>query len=166
MIREVSGDILLSKAQILVHGVAPHDHFDNGLALALRQRWPVMVRDFRHHCHQSNPKPGGLWSWGGVGGVRIINLLTQEPAPSKSSKPRKATLPNINHCLRELRKLIETEGIKSVALPRLATGVGGLEWDDVRAEVVSHLGDLKIPVFVYTTYRSGVAADEELAASS
>lgn len=35
MIREVAGDILLTRAQVIAHGIAPHDHFDSGLALAL-----------------------------------------------------------------------------------------------------------------------------------
>ncbi|MGV2462925.1 UNVERIFIED_CONTAM: Appr-1-p processing protein, partial [Pseudomonas aeruginosa] len=48
MIREVEGDILLSGAQVIAHGIAPQDHFDSGLALALRERWPSMVRDYRH----------------------------------------------------------------------------------------------------------------------
>lgn len=34
MIHEVAGDILLTKAQAVAHGVAPNDHFDSGLALA------------------------------------------------------------------------------------------------------------------------------------
>ena len=37
MIREVEGDILLTDAEAIAHGVAPHDHFQNGLALALRE---------------------------------------------------------------------------------------------------------------------------------
>ncbi len=43
MIHEVAGDILLTKAQAVAHGVAPNDHFDSGLALALREQcrsWP------------------------------------------------------------------------------------------------------------------------------
>jgi hypothetical protein len=32
MIKEVSSDILLTKAQTIAHGVAPHDPFNNGLA--------------------------------------------------------------------------------------------------------------------------------------
>ncbi|MCC7099273.1 MAG: Appr-1-p processing protein, partial [Rubrivivax sp.] len=36
MIREVEGDILLSQAQDIAHGIATHDPFDSGLALALR----------------------------------------------------------------------------------------------------------------------------------
>lgn len=42
MIHYVSGDILLSKAAAIAHGVAPNDHMDHGLALALRERWPAM----------------------------------------------------------------------------------------------------------------------------
>ena len=49
MIKEVHGDILLSSAQAIAHGIAPNDHFDNDLALALRERWPAMAKDFRHH---------------------------------------------------------------------------------------------------------------------
>ena len=43
MIHEVAGDILLTKAQAVAHGVAPNDHFDSGLALALREQWPAPV---------------------------------------------------------------------------------------------------------------------------
>ena len=43
MIHEVSGDILLTKAQAIAHGVSPNDHFDQGLALALREKWPTML---------------------------------------------------------------------------------------------------------------------------
>ena len=50
MLEEVAGDILLSKAQVIAHGVAPGDHFNQGLALALRERYPAMARDFRHYC--------------------------------------------------------------------------------------------------------------------
>jgi O-acetyl-ADP-ribose deacetylase (regulator of RNase III) len=46
MIHEVAGDILLSTAQAIAHGVAPNDHFDSGLALGLREKWPSMAKDF------------------------------------------------------------------------------------------------------------------------
>jgi O-acetyl-ADP-ribose deacetylase (regulator of RNase III) len=160
MIHEVEGDILLTKAAALAHGVAPNDNFTNGLALALRERWPAMVKDFRHFCQISHPQPGKLWSWAGVGGTRIINLLTQEPAPSHGANPGRAKLEYVNHCLRALRKTVEAEGFASLALPKLATGVGGLDWKDVKPLIEKHLGDLAIPVYVYETYRSGVEARE------
>ncbi|MGI9329070.1 MAG: macro domain-containing protein [Pseudomonadales bacterium] len=150
----------MSKAQAIAHGVAPGDHFDQGLALALRKDHPAMVKDFRHYCQVNHPKPGGLWTWGGTGGQRIVNLLTQEPAPSKKGHPGKATMHNVNLALKKLRDLIVEEGFTSVALPRLATGVGGLDWGDVFALIEQHLGDLKQPIYIYEEYHANEAGEE------
>ena len=160
MIHEVSGDILLSKAAAIAHGIAPNDDFHQGLALSLRERWPAMYKDFRHFCHQSHPKPGTLWTWGGPGHVRIVNLFTQDGAPTHGGKPGRASTANVNHCLRELHRLVETEKFSSLALPRLATGIGGLDWELVEPLIRQHLGALKIPVFVYSRYEAGKVADE------
>ncbi len=161
MIKEVSGDILLSKAQAIAHGVAPFDHFDSGLALSLREEWPSMFKDFKHYCQQHNPAPGEAWIWSGVGGARIINLLTQEPSSGHhhSGHPGRASLPNVNHALHALKKMIEKEDLKSVALPRLATGVGGLKWEDVKELIDRHLGDVNADIYVYTTYAKGQAGE-------
>ena len=162
MLKDVSGDITLSGAQVIAHGVAPGDHFNQGLALSLRERYPAMSKDFRHYCQASSPSPGELWTWAGADGIRIVNLMTQEPAKNRKGHPGKATSHNLNLALRALRSLIEEEGFESIALPRLATGVGGLDWEeDVRPLIERRLGDLDIPVYLYTTYRKGVSADEK-----
>ena len=160
MIHEVTGDILLTRAQAIAHGVAPNDHFDSGLALALREMWPSMAKDFRHYAHQSHPMPGEIWMWGGTDGARIFNLLTQEGDHSHGARPGKANLANVNHCLKRLRHDLEKEKITSLAIPALATGVGGLSWSDVKPLIVQHLGDLKIPVYLYEIYHSGIQAAE------
>lgn len=159
MIHEVSGDILLTKAQAIAHGVAPNDHFDHGLAAALHEKWPIMVKDFRHYAHQAHPKPGEIWSWGGFG-ARVFNLMTQEGEHDHGARPGKAKASNVNHCLKRLRHELEKEQIKSVALPKLATGVGGLSWNEVLPLIRTHLGDLDIPIYLYSEYRKGVQANE------
>lgn len=159
MIHEVTGDLLLTQAQAIAHGVAPNDHFDQGLAAALHEKWPTMVKDFRHYAHQTHPKPGELWAWGGFG-VRVFNLLTQEGEHVQGAKPGKAKASNVNHCLKRLRHVLEKEQIKSLALPKLATGVGGLEWSEILPLIRTHLGDLGIPVYVYTQFQKGVMANE------
>ncbi len=160
MIHEVAGDILLTKAKAIAHGVAPNDHFKNGLALELREQWPAMAKDFRHYANQSHPKTGEIWVWSGVGGVRILNLLTQEGGHEHGAKPGRATLPNVNHCLRRLRHELEKGEIASLALPKLATGVGGLKWKEVSPLIQQHLSDLSIPIYIYTTYLKGQKANE------
>lgn len=161
MIKEVNGDILLSQSKVIAHCVAPMDHFDNGLALALRENYPSMVKDFRHFCHTHHPKPGEIWSWGGIGGIQIINLMVQEPSEiSRGGHPGKASISHLDHALKELAKFAKKEGIKSIALPKLATGVGGLDWHDVSNAIHHYLDDLDIPIYVYSTYTKGQKAEE------
>jgi O-acetyl-ADP-ribose deacetylase (regulator of RNase III) len=159
VIHEVQGDILLTTAQAIAHGVSPNDHFDAGLALALREMWPSMAKDFRHYTHGAHPKPGELWTYHTPDGRTIFNLLTQEGDHHSGSSGR-ASSPNVNHALKRLRHELNKGEIRSVALPRLATGAGGLEWSDVRPLIEKHLGDLPIPVYLYVTYHTNEAGKE------
>lgn len=160
MIKEVTGDILKSKAEAIAHGIAPMDNFHQGLALSLREQWPAMYKDFRHYCQSKHPEQGELWVWQGVGGAKIISLFTQEPAKNKGDNPGRASLDAVNHCLKALKKEVESSGIKSLALTKLATGVGGLPWTEVQPLIGHHLAGLKIPIYVYSKYQAGVAANE------
>lgn len=162
MLIQVTGDILLTKAQVIAHGVAPNDDFHQGLALALREQWPALYKDFRHYCKTTHVKPGGLWTWAGPGGRRIVNLFTQEAAYDRGAKPGKATVSYVSHALRQLRELAAKEKFTSIALPRLATGVGGLPWADVEPHIHENFAGTKIPVVIYTIYRKGVQAKEGL----
>ena len=167
MIKEVSGDILMTKADLLAHGISAHDPFDSGLALSLRERWPSLVKDYRHDTRSKAISAGEVWGWTGVqegGGVRkIVNLVTQDTlGQGPSAKPGKASIENVRRALQSLVKYVRAEGVSSVALPRLATGVGGLDWDDVQPLIHQYLGELGIPVIVYTTYHKGVSANEGL----
>jgi O-acetyl-ADP-ribose deacetylase (regulator of RNase III) len=160
MIHELSGDILLSGAKVIAQGVAPNDDFHHGLALQLRERMPAMYKDFRHFCQTSHPKPGGLWTWMSSDSHFIVNLFTQEAAYAHGSKPGDASLSHVNHALHALRSLVEKEKFPSLALPRLACGVTGLEWSEVKPLIEKQLGDLSIPVYIYANYQKGIKASE------
>ena len=162
MLHEVSGDILLTRSQAIAHGVGPHDNFGQGLALSLRERWPAMYRDFKHYCRVHNPQPGSLWAWMGADGTRIVNLFTQDAPQARGGHPGRASLQNLGRCLKALHSWIEREDLESIALPRLATGVGGLDWELVRPELNRHLGHLGMTVIVYTEFHAGQAAAEPL----
>jgi len=160
MIHEVEGDILLSGAEAIAHGVAANDPMDQGLAEALHNNHPSMHKDFHHWCHQSHPKPGSAWIWSGAGGARVINLMTQDGGYQHGSRPGKASIGNVNHALRALKKMIVKEGLVSVALPRLATGVGGLDWADVRPLIDNQLVDSAAEIYLYHVYVPGKKAVE------
>ncbi len=160
MIYKVEGDILLSKAQAIVQGIGLNDPMDKGLALELHNQYPAMHKDFHRWCHQHNTKPGEAWMWGGPNNDRIVNLITQEGVDSHDHRHGKATLSNVRHALSALVKIIAKEKLTSIALPRLATGIGDLEWDDVWPLIERSLGDVAIPVYVYAVYHPGLAAVE------
>jgi O-acetyl-ADP-ribose deacetylase (regulator of RNase III) len=159
MIREVQGDILLSKAEAIAHGIGVDDDFKQGLALSLREQWPSMYKDFRHYCHTYSPKEGDLWTWKGPGSAAIVNLFTQSPPKRAGEHPGKATLSSVGRSLKHLAQEVSEKGYKSVALTKVATGVGGLNWEEVKPLVEQYLGELKVPVYVYTTYVKGRAAE-------
>ncbi|MCB0392250.1 MAG: macro domain-containing protein [Bdellovibrionales bacterium] len=160
MIKYVEGDILKSQAHAIAHGVAPNDDFKQGLALSLREQWPNLYKDFRHYCHTKNPKEGEVWAWKGPGGPIIFNLMTQEAPKTRDSHPGKASLPNINHSLRNLVKALKEENVETLAITKIATGVGGLDWNEVKPLLEQYLSDAGIQVFVYETYKKDVTAKE------
>jgi O-acetyl-ADP-ribose deacetylase (regulator of RNase III) len=160
MLYELSGDILLSEAKAIVHGVAPNDDFHQGLALQLRERMPALYKDFRHYCQTQHPKSGSKWSWMSADGRFIVNLFTQDGAYDHGSKPGHATLSHVNHALHALRGFAQKEKLSSMALPRLACGVGGLDWNDVKPLIEHQLGDLGIPIYLYVSYQKGSKANE------
>ncbi len=160
MLHDLSGDILLSGAKAIVQGVAPNDDFLHGLALQLRERMPAMYKDFRHHCQTSHPKSGELWTWMSADGRYLVNLFTQDAAYAHGSKPGHASLSHVNHSLHALRNFVLKEKVASLALPRLACGMNGLDWNDVKPLIEKQLGDLDIPVYIYSNYQKGVRAAE------
>lgn len=160
MLREVTGDILESRAEAIAHGIAPDDDFHRGLALSLREHWPAMYRDFRHYCRVTSPKPGDVWAWKGAGSAWIMSLFTQEPPTHEGGRPGKASISYVAYALKSLIKELEEKGLKSVALPRLATGVGGLDWEQVRAEIDKAFAKSNLTVYLYTDYRKGERAAE------
>ena len=160
MLHELSGDILLSGAKAIAQGVAPNDDFLHGLALQLRERMPAMYKDFRHYCQTQHPKSGELWTWMSADGRYLVNLFTQEAAYAHGSKPGDASLSHVNHTLHALRNFVQKEKVASLALPRLACGVSGLDWNDVKPLIEKQLGDLNIPIYIYANYQKGIKANE------
>ena len=97
---------------------------------------------------------------GGPNGVRLVSLLTQDGGYGQGARPEKATVKNVRDALRALATMIASEGFTSVALPRIATGVGAMDWNDVWPIVQERLGGVAIPIFVYSEYHAGQQARE------
>jgi O-acetyl-ADP-ribose deacetylase (regulator of RNase III) len=160
MIKEVEGDILLTKAEAIAHGTAINDDFKHGVAAQLRADWPAFYKDFKHFCKTESPKVGDIWAWKGAGTPLIYSLFTQEAAPYEGAHPPHASLSNLHHALKSLLKDIQERKLTSVAVTRISTGVGGLNWVDVKSMIEKDLGHFEGKVFLYSSYKPKIMAVE------
>jgi O-acetyl-ADP-ribose deacetylase (regulator of RNase III) len=142
MIYEVEGDVLMS------------------LARKLQEKFPSMRDQFIEWCEETNPEPGDIWLWGGNTKTRVLNLIVgeaAEPELGRSSRPNKIA---VHRALRAVNKLVIDERFNSIAIPRIGSGVGGIDWLEVRGMMASQLGELIIPLFVDVTALDGMLAHE------
>jgi len=160
MIYEVEGDIMMTRASVIVQGVAVNDPMTQGLARRLQERYPMMREAFQQWCEETDPEPGEVWMWGGADKQRIINLVTHpatDPALKRQGRPTKIA---VLRAFRALNKLVLNERLFSLALPKIGSGYAGIDWLEVRGMLHSQLGDLLIPIFVYVTELEGMVASE------
>lgn len=159
MIYEVKGDILLSRAQVIVNDVGVGDPMTRGLGRKLNERYPAMVEAFREWCEENNPEPGDIWLWEAADKSQIVNLITHEgdEDPTRIRRPERIA---VNRCLRRLAKMVADERFKSMAMPKIASGEFGLDWTDVRGMMDSQLSEVLGPIFVYVVELDGQVASE------
>lgn len=159
MIYEVEGDILLSRAQVIVNDVGVGDPMTRGLGRKLNERYPAMVEAFREWCEKTKPEPGEIWFWEAADKSQVLNLITHEgdEDPTRIRRPDRIA---VNRCLRRLAKLVADKRIKSMAMPKLASGDFGLDWADVRGMMESQLSEVLGPIFVYVVELDGQVASE------
>lgn len=147
----VSGDLYAN-----VHGVEAFAHGCNcqgsmgaGIAKGLRERYPAMFEQYRARC-KAEPRQfnlGDAWLWKEEGKPSVFNLGTQE----KYWRAR-ASYEAIEQALVKMRELADAEGIRSIAIPRIGVGYGGLSWRKVRAIVENVFGDWPGRLVVYEEY--------------
>ena len=96
-----------------------------GVALAFKQRYPEMYRDYKRECEFGNVKPGKLHVWRNLSGDWIINF------PTKRHWRNPSRLEDIEAGLRALAEEVQRRNIRSIAVPPLGCGNGGLDWQNV-----------------------------------
>ncbi len=159
MIYEVEGDIMLTRAQVIVNDVGVGDSMTRGLGRKLNERYPAMVEAFQSWCEENNPEPGEIWFWEAADHSQIVSLVTHEgdEDPARIRRPQKIA---VNRCLRRLARMAVEERFKSLAMPKIASGDFGLDWVVVRGMMDSQLDEVLAPIFVYTVELEGQVASE------
>lgn len=143
MIAFVEGDLLQSRADMLLNAVNCVGVMGAGIALAFRHRYPDMFRDYQRVCRAGQLRPGRLHVWRSTDGRRIVNL------PTKRHWREPSRLADIDAGLVALRACIERFEPTCVALPALGCGRGGLDLSRVAPLIGATLADLDARILVH-----------------
>ena len=125
-----NGDLFESGCEALVNTVNCIGVMGAGLAFAFRKKFPQMNQDYIKICKAKALRPGLMHIWTNSEGnpKYIINFPTKDDlSPSK--------LKYITSGLDKLKQVVESRGIKSIAIPALGCGLGGLPWGVVQTHI-------------------------------
>lgn len=147
MIEFVEGDLLQADADALVNTVNTEGVMGKGVALQFARRFPEMLSAYKTACVAGQVRPGRMhvFECEEMFGPRyIINFPTKRHWRSPSR------IEDIEAGLAALVREIARLNIRSIALPALGCGNGGLDWDDVFPRIKAALGalpDVRVLVF-------------------
>lgn len=147
MITFTSGDILRADAQAIVNTVNCVGVMGRGIALQFKKAWPENFKIYADACKQKEVRPGNMF-------ITETGQLTHPQYiinfPTKRHWRGVSKIEDIELGLDALVQDIQTKGIKSIAIPPLGSGLGGLEWADVRQLIEAKLSGLNdVTILVY-----------------
>lgn len=163
MITFIKGNILESPCEALVNTVNCKAVMGRGLALQFKDKYPHMFADYRGACRKNEVKVGSMHVWRnpevykwlrareGVavfasppGPLYVINF------PTKDHWKNPSQIEWITSGLADLVHVVNEKEIKSIAIPPLGCGLGGLNWYQVKKEIEKFSSQLeKVKIEVY-----------------
>lgn len=147
MIETTSGDILTADAEALVNTVNCVGIMGRGIALQFRKAFPDNFKAYEAVCQRGELQPGKMFIFetGNLTNPRyVINF------PTKRHWKGKSQLADIESGLTALVSEIRRLGIRSIAIPPLGCGQGGLDWSDVRPRIeraMAAVPDVRVLLF-------------------
>lgn len=147
MVEFTTGDILGADAEALVNTVNCVGIMGRGIALQFKNAFPANFKAYEAACAREEVRPGRMFVFetGTLGNPKfIINF------PTKRHWRGKSRMEDIDSGLKALVGEIRARGIRSLAIPPLGSGLGGLNWAEVRPRIkaaLTGLEDVRVTVF-------------------
>ena len=133
------GDLLEQRVDAIVNTVNTVGVMGKGIALQFRRKWPANYKAYEEACKRNEVVPCKMFVFDNGGLVEpkyIINF------PTKRHWRQPSRLSDIKCGLEDLITQIKTLKIKSIAIPPLGCGNGGLDWSEVRPLIEASFKDL------------------------
>ncbi len=162
MIELTSGNILEAPVEALVNTVNSVGVMGKGVALQFKQAYPKNFAFYRAACKRGEVRPGRMLVYDNG---QLINPRYIINFPTKQHWKQPSRLEYIDAGLEALVKEVQARDIRSIAIPPLGAGSGGLNWSDVRARIEQAFVAMpNVRVLVYEPY--GAPAPEQMKIAS
>jgi O-acetyl-ADP-ribose deacetylase (regulator of RNase III) len=140
MIKLTQGNLLEAGTEALVNTVNTVGVMGKGIALQFKRAFPENYAVYRGACERGEVQPGRMlvFETGWMSPPRYIFNF-----PTKRDWRSPSRMEDIEAGLAALAEEIASRGIRSIAIPPLGCGNGGLDWSQVRPRIERTLADLK-----------------------
>ncbi len=137
-----TGNILNSSAQCLVNTVNCEGYMGKGIAYQFKEKFPENNKNYVKACKNGSLSIGKILFYSEDEKI-IANF------PTKDKWREKSEYSYIERGLVELKIGLLERKIKSVAIPPLGCGNGGLDWNKVKQMILEKMSALPLDVIVY-----------------
>lgn len=147
MITYKTGDLFTEDVEAIVNTVNCVGVMGRGIALQFKKTYPENFKVYAAACKRKEVEPGRMFVFETgqlMNPQYIINF------PTKRHWRGKSRMEDIEAGLVALVEVIQDRGIRSIAVPPLGAGLGGLDWRAVKSRIEAHLAPLEaVHVMVY-----------------
>jgi O-acetyl-ADP-ribose deacetylase (regulator of RNase III) len=147
MIRYTTGDILGAEAEALVNTVNCVGIMGRGIALQFKQVFPANFKAYAAACKREEVQPGRMFVFD-TGELTFPRYILN--FPTKRHWRGKSRIEDVKTGLVALVEEVRARGIRSIAIPPLGSGLGGLDWSQVRPlieQAFVALPDVEVQIF-------------------
>jgi len=147
MIEFKRGDILCEDVEALVNAVNCVGVMGRGLARQFKQAFAQNFTAYAEACQKGEVQPGKMFVHRNGDLLRpyyIVNF------PTKRHWSRQSLIEDIDSGMKSLVGVIGEYNIRSIAIPPLGCGLGGLDWGQVKGIIeapLKSLDDVKVVIF-------------------
>lgn len=145
MIVYKGGDIFTTDAQIIVHGCNAQGKMGSGIALQIRDKYPIAY-DFYKDTYEEKGLEVGSILMVNAGDKIIANAITQEYYGYNKHRIY-AYSEDIEKCMKVLAHNLRGHTGVKIAMPKIGCGLGGNNWENVSKIIEKELKDFEVEVW-------------------
>lgn len=139
--KEIQGDITQVESGFILHQVNCRGVMGSGVALAIKNKYPVVYEKYRHACNYFKP----IFLLGMIQIVKIddklsvVNLFSQLDY-GKDGKQR-TDYQALDQCLHKVALAAEQRSVAEIHHPKIGAGLGGGGWSIIKPMIEQQLGE-------------------------